>query len=140
MRRLPVFMVLAVVVLSGACGGGGDGGGSGGAAGGDAVLEDAGVGSVELTGPDEDGAGKVPTFTWEEVEGAVQYRLFVLDAQGRPVWAWQGEGTEVALGGVPDRPAGEAGPVVTEGSTWSVVALDAEGQVVAASEDRPVSP
>jgi hypothetical protein len=100
-----------------------------------------GLAEVVLLAPPTEGAGEVPTFSWEPVDGAVGYRLFVLDAQSEPVWAWQGPETTVALGGLTvERPDGEAGPVITPGSRWSVAALDAEGGVVAVSRLRPVSP
>lgn len=139
--RTAAFVLVAVVALAGACGGGGDSGGRETAGDGrDPILEEAGIGTVQLSGPDEDGAGKVPTFSWKPVDGAVEYRLFVLNAEGQPIWAWQGAATTVVLGAIPDRPEGEAGPVVTDGSTWSVAALDAIGAVIAISSDRAVSP
>lgn len=96
---------------------------------------------IELTGPSEDGAGKVPTFKWKRVDDATTYRLAVLDADGDAAWAWQGTKTSVVLGGVKNRPPkGEAGPIITDGARWSVVALDADGAVVAASRFRDVSP
>ena len=142
MRWLRLF-TLAGLVLLGACTGGGAG--DGGMAGdGGHVDEPIGEGTVEaaieLTAPPEEGAGETPTFEWEPVGVATAYRLVVLDAEGRAVWAWEGPDTSVALGGVPDRPAGTEGPVLTPGSAWSVAALDADGHVVAASPLRSASP
>lgn len=137
MRRGAVAVVAALGLTFAACG---DDGGGTEAGGGDPVAEAAGVEGIELVAPDEDGAGKVPTFEWEAVEGASTYRLVVLNGEDQPIWAWEGAETEVVLGAVPDRPEGEAGPVVTEGSTWSVAALDDEGHVIALSEERAVSP
>jgi hypothetical protein len=37
-------------------------------------------------------------------------------------------------------PKGEAGPIISDGSRWSVVALDGDGNVIAASDFRDVSP
>lgn len=97
--------------------------------------------SVELTGPPTEGAGEVPTFEWKAAEGAASYRLVVLDPNGGPIWAWEGSETTVNLGGLPaERPVGEGGPVIVQGSSWSVAALDAGGHVVAVSVFRPVSP
>jgi hypothetical protein len=97
--------------------------------------------TFELLGPPTDGAGEVPTFSWETVAGAATYRLVVLDRDRGPIWAWEGAETSVNLGGLPDeRPAGEPGPVVGPGSSWSVTALDDQGHVVAVSPSRPVSP
>ena len=96
---------------------------------------------VTLVAPPLEGAGEVPTFEWEPVEGAATYRLAVLNGDGEAVWSWEGESTEVALGGLSvDRPEGEPGPVITAGSSWSVAALDADGHVLALSVLRPVSP
>ena len=139
MTRLVRVTVVAAIVLS-ACTG--DGEGAGGAADGEGESVGGGAveSTVELTAPAEEGASEVPTFEWEPVEGAASYRLVVLDAEGNATWSWEGPETSVALGGVPDRPEGAEGPVLTPGSTWSVAALDAEGHVVAVSAARPVSP
>ena len=95
---------------------------------------------VVLVAPPEESAGEVPTFSWEPVEGATRYRLGVLDATGRLVWAWEGPETTVALGGVEGRAPEEGGPVIGPGSTWSVIAYDNRGLTVAVSEIRSVSP
>jgi hypothetical protein len=99
-----------------------------------------GLPAITALGPPEGGAGEAPLFSWGPVPGASRYSLAVLGPEG-PLWAWQGEETEVYLGGLPfERPPGWAGPVIVAGSCWSVVALDAAGHVVAASEFLPVSP
>ncbi len=96
---------------------------------------------IELLDPPTAHAGAVPKFRWQAVEGATVYRLFVLDAQGHPLWAWEGAGTSVWLGGLPrPRPPAEAGPRIESGSTWSVAALDDDGHARAVSPLRPVSP
>lgn len=59
---------------------------------------------------------------------------------GTAIWPGEGSETSVALGGVSDRPEGAEGPVLTDGSTWSVAALGAEEHVVAVSPARPASP
>ncbi len=102
---------------------------------------DAGLASIELTGPTVSGAGEVPTFEWQAVAGAARYRLVVLDGDGEPLWAWNGSETRVNLGGLPvERPADISGPVITPGSSWSVVAFDADGTPLAVSVLRPVEP
>jgi len=127
--------VLGLAACTGADGGSGDEGGGG------ERLHAPGVeATVELTAPPEEGAGEVPTFEWSGVEGAAGYRLAVLNADGEVLWAWEGEETSIPLGAVADRPEGTYGPVLTPGSTWSVVALDPTGAVVAVSGVRPVSP
>ncbi len=86
------------------------------------------------------GVGSIPTFEWSAVEGATAYRLAVLNADGNATWAWEGAETSIPLGAVVGREVGHGGPVLTEGSSWSVVALDAGGHVIAVSKLRPVSP
>jgi hypothetical protein len=144
MRRVAALAALAAVAVAtlAACGGGDDSTDAAREpdARRDAVIERADIGSVALTEPAEDGAGKIPTFAWESVPGATDYRLFVLNADGAPIWAWQGTETSAVLGGNPHRSDGDAGPVITAGATWSVAALDADGAVIALSADRPVSP
>jgi hypothetical protein len=97
-------------------------------------------GDILLTAPPVEGAGDIPTFAWESVQGATAYRLGVLDADGELVWAWEGPETSVVLGGVPGRQPAEGGPVITPGSSWSVIAFDGRGLIVAISEVRSVSP
>ena len=96
--------------------------------------------TVELRSPGTTGAGIIPTFEWSAVDGASAYRLVVQNADGDAMWAWEGDGTSIELGAVPDREEGDGGPILTSGSTWSVIALDADGHVIAVSTLRPVSP
>jgi len=146
-------MMLAVTLALASCTGGADGGSSGGGADDGSSSEGAtsstlgspivapGVDAmVRLLGPAEAGAGAIPTFDWASVEGADGYRLVVRGADGSATWAWEGGGTSIVLGAVPDREVGDGGPVLTTGSSWSVVALDGDGHALAVSELRPVSP
>jgi hypothetical protein len=135
------FRVFAAVLIGlTACTGGEDGGaGERGAQPGTEIAAP-GAAAVELVAPPEEGAGEVPTFEWEPVDGAASYRLVVLDADGNATWAWEGPETSTILGGVPARPPEAGGPVLTPGSSWSVAALDEEGHAVAISPLRPVSP
>ncbi len=96
--------------------------------------------TVELKAPSATGAGQIPTFEWSAVDGASVYRLAVKDAGGNATWAWEGSATSIVLGAFPGREEGDGGPILTSGSTWSVVALDADGHVIAVSTLRPVSP
>jgi hypothetical protein len=101
----------------------------------------AGVGEVQLVAPPEHGAGATPMFRWNAVSGADRYQLFVRDAQGQPIWAWQGGDTSVRLGGLSIvAPAGAAGPRLTAGATWLVLALANDGGVRAVSAVRAVNP
>jgi hypothetical protein len=100
----------------------------------------AGVPPIVVLAPAAENAGDAPRFAWEPVESASGYSLAVLGPDG-PVWGWQGEETEIYLGGLPfERPPGWAGPVLPEAACWSVIARGADGHVVAVSELLPVSP
>jgi hypothetical protein len=82
---------------------------------------------------------RAPEFAWQAVEGTVTYRLAVVNDEG-PIWSWDGAGTSVRLGGFSeDRPAGFPGPEIDSSARWSVVALDGDGTVLAASELRPLT-
>jgi hypothetical protein len=105
---------------------------------GEALVD--GVPGITLTGPASRDAGAYPLFMWEPATGAFSYQLVVIDSVG-PIWAWQGETTEVRLGGVDgEPPADYGGPALTEASCWSVVALDAQDHTIAASDLVPVAP
>ena len=96
--------------------------------------------AIEILAPGDSEAGSVPLFRWEPFDAAVTYQLTVLGAEG-PLWAWQGEATEVYLGGLPfERPPGWAGPTLDTAACLSVRARDAEGDVIAASAMLPLSP
>jgi len=147
MSRMREVLLLVVLALAACTSGDGDRGASGGpgAAGPEGspvpAIDAPGVeGRVPLLAPPEVGAGEIPLFEWGAVAAAATYRLAVLDEGGDVVWAWEGEATSVPLGGVADRPEGEPGPVLEEPATWSVVAVDREGRVVAVSAIRPVAP
>jgi len=99
-----------------------------------------GIPAITVLGPSESDAGEVPLFIWEPVAGASRYTVAVLGPD-EPFWAWQGEETQIYLGGLPfERPPGWAGPVILPGSCWSVMARGADGHIIAASEFLPVSP
>ncbi len=154
MRPRRAAVLLAVTLALAACTGGTDGGSSGDG-GGDRPSSEGATSSstlgspidapgldatVRLLGPAEAGAGPIPTFEWASVEGADGYRLVVRGADGNATWAWEGGGTSIVLGAVPEREAGDGGPILTAGSSWSVVALDGDGHAIAVSELRPASP
>lgn len=95
---------------------------------------------VSLIGPPQTGAGVGPTFEWDAADGAASYRLSVLGPDG-PIWLWEGAETSVALALRPDpRPASAPALEIVAGSSWSVAALDAAGDLIAISGSRPVSP
>jgi hypothetical protein len=94
---------------------------------------------VTLLTPGAEDAGLVPEFSWEAVDGAASYRLSVLGPD-RPLWAWSGTGTTVSLGLREGPSEAVPGLELPPGSWWSVAALDDDGQVVAVSALRSVSP
>lgn len=94
---------------------------------------------VVLLTPLED-VGARPVFTWEAVPGASGYLLILLDPDGAGYWSWEGEATEIVLGGVPVLGDGIAGPALSPGMTWSVSAYGDELRVIGLSELRPISP
>lgn len=96
--------------------------------------------SVELLTP-ASGNGRKPLLEWMPVTGAVRYSLLVQFPDGQPYWAWGGDETSVYLGGAHSAPPPDAsGPVLQPGMAWSVVAFDAEHNVIATSALQPLSP
>jgi len=89
----------------------------------------------------ESGNGEHPTFAWEPVDGAARYMVNVYHADGGGYWSWEGETTEVMLGGFDAPPGPDAdGPRLTEPMTWAVLALDADDHFIASSPLRSVAP
>lgn len=96
------------------------------------------VAGIELLTPAA-GDGRWPELAWEAVAGAERYSVTVFLGPGEPAyWAWRGSETSVVVGGGATRTGG--GPQVQPGMTWSVVALAADGSVVAQSGERPLGP
>ena len=107
---------------------------------GEPFLNVPGVGSIHLF-TDVQGGGEKPLFAWESVSGADRYQLFVFDEAGEPYWAWEGTQTQVYLGGSDSQPpADSSGAAVGAGYHWAVVVYDSNGQVLASSELRSISP
>lgn len=151
MTRTRILSLAAFAVLTfSACAGSGPaapadsvGGGDGAAAAPDpaeiviarpAFLGD--LARVELLDPPTTGAGPAPVFRWAAVDGAATYRLSVLGPDG-PRWGWEGPDTAIRYGAVDE---GQRGPAIVPGSWWTVAAIDAVGDVLAASDLRPASP
>jgi len=96
--------------------------------------------SIELL-TDITGVGEKPLFKWDAVTDAGRYQLIVFDEAGEPYWAWEGTKTQIYMGGTDEQPpADSSGPSIEAGYTWTVVAYNAEGKVIAASEVRSISP
>lgn len=83
-------------------------------------------------------AGPRPLLGWETVDGAANYRVVVLDADGTPYWTWTGSDTTVHVGN--DEDPSVPGARVFEPMTWTVAALDGEGVPLAISEPSPLVP
>ena len=101
----------------------------------ESYAEAAGLATIELSPTD---AGEQPMLAWTPVDGAVSYRLAALTSDGSPYWAWSGEATGVRFGGAPE--AGGQTAIVFEPMTWRVIALDADGLPIAASEPAELTP
>lgn len=96
--------------------------------------------SIELLTPTT-GAGLKPRFEWMPVQGAARYSLLVRFADGQAYWAWGGVETSVYLGGAHSSPPPNAsGPLLQPGMAWSVIAFDAEQNVIATSGLQTISP
>ena len=82
-------------------------------------------------------AGSPPAFSWRAVPGAARYVLAVTSAQAPALlWSWSGSASSATYGdtsieGAPST-SDDAWPVPlgTASYTWSVLALDARGQIV----------
>jgi hypothetical protein len=84
------------------------------------------------------GGGPRPLLAWEPLDGAASYTVVVFDADGSPWWSWQGEETEVHLGGF-QTDAEIGGPTAGAGVTWVVYAYDADGLTIGVSPLRALS-
>lgn len=85
------------------------------------------------------GAGERPELSWDAVDDAARYTVTVFGPDDAPYWAWEGTQPAVRVGGA-DLPDAAAGPALSEGMSWVVVAHDADGAPIALSERWPISP
>lgn len=138
--RAALGVLAAAVMVLGGCSDDGDGA----SAGADGVLADLAPTVEDLT---VDGDG--PTLSWQPVEGAVRYAVTVGDGEGL-VWSWEGEETEVELGTLPPLTDGAAEPLdasldlripIEPGGDhrWFVIAFDADDEILAISEEHPLT-
>ena len=93
---------------------------------------------VQLT--PTNGGGTRPILEWEPVDGAAMYFVAVVTRDGEPYWAWRTDATAVPVGGEPRLDEGAFGPAVSDGMAWSVTAVGADGELIAISARRPISP
>jgi hypothetical protein len=94
---------------------------------------------VVLTAPTS-GGGARPLLSWDPVDGAGSYVVFVYAPNGDIYWSWSGSDTSVHVGGEPQLGDGVSGPSVAQGMTWGVIAYDADLLPIAVSEKRPIAP
>lgn len=94
---------------------------------------------IELLTP-ASGGGTRPILEWVAVEGASHYLVAVRTPEGKGYWAWRTEDTSVPVGGWPRLNEEANGPRVAKGMTWSVIAVDKDGTIIAVSNHRPISP
>ncbi len=98
---------------------------------------------AELSGMSVSGDG--PVLSWTPVEGAVEYAVAVSPEDG-PSWVWTGSTSEVTFGAFPESIGIDAlaeatsteaptsvVPVQDVVYTWSVLAFDESGSILAAS-------
>jgi len=102
-------------------------------------ADDLGVGTIEQLTPIS-GGGTRPLLEWAPVDGADRYFVLVSAPSGVIYWGWRTSDTSVPVGGYPQLNEGAAGPAVSEGMTWTVTAVDADGRIIAVSPHRPIAP
>lgn len=97
--------------------------------------------AIELHTP-VSGEGAWPQLDWAAVTNAERYRLTVYGPDGRAFWRWTGTDDQVVFGGFTRSPEDGSAvtPQVLDGMSWSVIAFDADGRIVAQSDERPLGP
>jgi hypothetical protein len=83
-------------------------------------------------------AGPRPLLAWEPVDGAAEYQVVVLGADGEPYWAWSGTETMINVGGNAEPLA--IGAWVHESMTWTVSAHAPDGEVLGLSAPAGLEP
>ena len=86
------------------------------------------------------GSGRRPLLEWTPVAGADHYGAYLYAPSGAIYWAWSGRRTAIHVGGEPQLRDRAAGPSVSRGMTWAVIAYNADMLPIAASELRSISP
>lgn len=94
---------------------------------------------IDTTTP-ASGGGARPELAWEAVDGAEQYRVTVFAPNGGPYWATQTVTPRVHVGGEPQLNEEAAGPSISPGMSWRVVAVGSDRRPLAVSERVPISP
>lgn len=92
---------------------------------------------ITLTSPTT-AAGERPTLAWTSAPGAVEYVVGVIDANGRPLWAWRGAEPTVPLGA--DLATGQEGPRLFDIGTVVIFGVGADGALLSMSGPLTISP
>ena len=87
---------------------------------------------------DDAGSGSNPVLSWAPVDGAVLYRVVVLDPDGDAYWAWSGTETSIPVGG--SQTPTLVGARVFDDVSWHVSAHAADGTPLALSERQTLTP
>lgn len=83
------------------------------------------------------GGGRSPELSWQPVDGAARYSVTIYRDGERAYWGWRGQQTSVIVG---EEVGTAAGPWIEPGMTWTVMAFDADGEMIAQSGERPIEP
>lgn len=100
-------------------------------------VRDLGIDTITLQSSDE--GGPHPTLRWEPVDGAETYWLTLRDGTGGVYWAWSGPDTSVRVGGGTSPELNQTA-ALHEPMSWSVIAIDESGTLIALSSRGTVSP
>lgn len=104
------------------------------------LIDLSGVDEITLNTPQK-GAGVKPQFAWQPLDGAVRYTVVLYTADRKPYWAWDGTATSIYLGGSDTAPRDDsAGPVLSAGMLWAVMAFNGDDRLIGSSALRPISP
>ncbi len=86
------------------------------------------------------GEGARPLLGWEPVDGAATYLVIVFAGDEEPYWSTITEQAETYVGGQAAIADGVDGPEVAGGYSWAVYAEDENGNPIASSPIRSISP
>lgn len=103
-----------------------------------AIRQERGI-AVMTVDPSGGPSGPYPVLSWQAVPEAATYWLVVSDSDGQPYWAWTGAATEVRFGGGDSAEVNQTATLY-EPMTWTVIAIDSDGELVAFSEPATIAP
>lgn len=103
------------------------------------IADELGLDGIELLTAAE-GGGTRPILEWSAVDGATDYHVVVLGPGESTYWAWRTAETSVPVGGLPQLSSEAAGPSISPGMSWSVLAVAEDGTPLALSGRRDIAP